>query len=570
MSFPRRSSSFRALVSLTTGLGLFVIGCDQGPSGPRNFTILSPGESRVTVLPGESVHFEVLLNVPGLRVEYLVDGEETHEGPTFDFTPILVEHTVQISVIPEGTTAAAEVREFSVGVAVPGNSPPSVTSFLHTPETAEALRDTFMFTLAATDADGVVSRVVLDFGDGTGPRTLTGGGLTGGQAQEEHVYPAQGTYEVRAIVYDDDEVAVAVRDTVVALPPNQLPTGALTVSGNPAGDAPLSVSLRASGSDPDGQIVQWELDTDLGDGFVPIQPNETVQVSYPYREEPYRPVLRLTDDDGDASEIEADEEILVFRQISASQSRVALQGNPTFDGISIAPAIWANGQDAFVVTVDVRDPEGTAVPDAPLSLRALRPELIAPDGRNLGVPITISPSEARTDGQGRATLFVTTNTSTRVEAAPELGFAPFDLEIQADRGHGELVVLDVIEDLNAETVITEKTGTLLIRAANGQAGYCAGELVNITVNVKARGGAPRGGQPAANLYTVLRRGQFSDPAIIPTTPGPGFSSWRTNGQGRIDLQFRPSEADQAKIVVAWVDGQPLSDLKSFNFSPSCP
>ena len=109
-----------------------------------------------------------------------------------------------------------------------------------------------------------------------------------------------------------------------------------------------------------------------------------------------------------------------------------------------------------------------------------------------------------------------------------------------------------------------------IQAASGNNGYCPGELVNLIVDVDARSGAPGGGQPAANLFTVLRRGQFSDPAIIPTTPGPGFSGWRTNGSGRIVLQFRPTSEDQGKIVVAWVDGLPLLDLRTFNFAASCP
>ncbi|HKY61537.1 MAG TPA: hypothetical protein VJP59_11055 [Gemmatimonadota bacterium] len=563
----RRFSSSLALVSLITGLGALVTGCDEGPTGPTHFQILSPGESRVSVLPGESVRFQVQLNSTGFRVEYQVDGETVHEGPTFDFTPLLVEHTVRVSVIPIASTAAPEVREFTVGVAVPGNMPPSVSSFGHVPEIAEALRDTFTFNLSAVDADGSLERVVLDFGDDSDPVTLSGG-LLGGAIQQEHVFPQQGTYVVRAIVFDDDGVAVDIRDTVQALPPNQLPTGSLTLQGATEGDAPLAVTIRTSGTDRDGQVVKWELDTDQGDGFEVIQPNQTVQVSYAYREDPYVPRLRLTDDDGDSTVIEADEEILVFRQISAGESDVDFESNPAFAGISIHPAIWADGKDAFTVTVDVRDPEGSPVPDVPVILNALRPALRAPDGTNLGVPVTYSPAEPRTDAQGRATVLVRTDTSTRVESAPDLGFVPFDLEIQADRGHGQLVALDRIEGLNAETLISEKSATLSIKAASGT-GYCPGELVNITVEASVRAGAPGGGQPAANLFTVMRRGQFSDPAIIPTTPAAGFG-WRTNGSGRIVLQFRPTAEDQGKIVVAWVDGLPLVDLKTFNFAPNCP
>lgn len=563
----RRYSSFFALVSLIVGLGALPAGCDKGPTGPTHFTILSPGESQVSVLPGASVHFQVQLNSTGFRVEYAVDGETVHEGTSFDFTPVLVEHTVQVSVIAIGSTASPDVREFKVGVAVPGNSPPTVSSLTHVPETAEALRDTFTFNLSAADSDGSLERVVLDFGDDSDPVTLSGG-LLGGAIQEEHVFPEQGSYVVRALVFDDDGVAVEIRDTVEALPPNQLPTGSLTLQGDTEGDAPLGLTIRTSGTDPDGQIVKWELDTDQGDGFEVIQPNETVQVSYAFRDTPYVPRLRLTDDDGDASVIEADEEILVFRQISGGASSVTFQGNPAFDQISIAPAIWADGQDAFTVTVDVRDPEGAPVSDVPVVLNALRPPLSAPNGAALGVPVSISPADPRTNAQGRATVLVRTDTSTRVESAPELGLVPFDIEVQADRGHGEMVLLDQIEGLNAETIIGERSATLSIQAASG-VGYCPGELVNITVEATVRPGAPGGGQPAANLFTVLRRGQFSDPAIIPVTPGPGFNGWRTNGNGRIVMQYRPVADDQGKIVVAWVDGLPLLDLKNFNFKPGC-
>ena len=130
-------------------------------------------------------------------------------------------------------------------------------------------------------------------------------------------------------------------------------------------------------------------------------------------------------------------------------------------------------------------------------------------------------------------------------------------------------MLKAVEGLNAETIIGSTTGSVFIRAANGQAGYCPGDLVNIEVQVNARPGAPGAGGPAANRFTILRRGQFVDPAVIPTTTGPGFDSWRTNAAGEIVLQFRPQAEDQARIAIAWVDGQPLDTLAAFNFAASC-
>ena len=565
----RRFLSSRSIVSLIIGLGALPIGCDEGPTGPTHFSILSPNESQVTVLPGQTVPFQVQLNSTGFRVEYEVDGVKVEEGPTFDFSPVLVEHRVRVSVIPIASTAAPDVREFIVGVAVPGNAPPSVSSFGHVPEIAEALRDTFTFNLSAADADGSLERVVLDFGDGSNPVTLSGG-LLGGAIQQEHVFPEQGTYVVRAVVFDDDGVAVDIRDTVEALPPNQLPTGSLTLQGATEGDAPLAITIRTSGRDTDGEIVKWELDTDQGDGFEEIQPNQTVQVAYAFRDQAYRAKLRLTDDDGDATVIEADEEVLVFRQISVGESSVSATANPTFANAAIAPAIWADGQDAFTVTVDVRDPEGAPLADVPVSLRVLRPDLLAPDARNLGAPVTISPADPRTNAQGRAVVLLRTTTSTRVEAAPQISFKSFDVEVEADRGHGEMVPLEVLEGLNAETIVGARTGRVAIRSAGGSGGYCPGELVNISVDVDARAGAPGAGGPARDRFTIVRVGPLAELEVLSTTPGPGFANWRTNGSGQIVLQYRPPASDQGRIAFIWVDGQPQEDLKTFNFAPNCP
>ncbi|MCK5440142.1 MAG: hypothetical protein KAI97_09370, partial [Gemmatimonadetes bacterium] len=381
-----------------------------------------------------------------------------------------------------------------------------------------------------------------------------------------------GTYTMRVKATDDVQISVTSQFTVFVLPPNQLPMGGISVNGSTSGgpvegDGPFTVRLTVSGSDSDGIITLWELDTDTGGGFITISPTQTVEVAYPFSETLYRPVLRLTDDDGDSIEIPSAVDVRVFRSINEDLSSASVTGNPLFDSLTIAPAVFADSNDALIVNVDVVGVGAMPLPDVPVRLTPLRSELVTPTGTNLGVPAAVELTPPRTNATGRATTFLTSDTSTRVEAIPDINFVPFDILVEANKGHGVWVEIDRPTGNNAETIVSSEGGLSI--EGIGQSGYCPGNQVAIRVQAKIRAGAPGAGGPARGRYTEIRRG-FGNPVALPAQPTPTFANWRTNGSGEIIFNYVPSEMDRSQIIIAWVDGQPLDQLTSFNFRANCP
>jgi hypothetical protein len=561
----------RLLANSLTLLALCVVitaGCSSSPSGPPPFQIVTPTGTRVSVLPGESVRFEVTLIDPNLTAEYTVDGGAAQPGPVFVFQPTNNEHTVTL-LISSDAGAAPFSQTYNVVVEVPGNEPPEITSTTFEPVTGgEAVRDVFTFTVTAADLDGSVASIELDFGDGTPP--VQGPGPT---LVAEHVFDAAGTYTARVKATDDVQIFVTSEFTVFVLPPNQLPTGSIAINGTSSGgpvegDGPFTVRLTVSGSDSDGIITLWELDADNGEGFRTISPTQTVEVAYPFSETLYRPVLRLTDDDGDSNEIPSAVDVRVFRSINPDLSSGSVTGNPLFDNFPIAPAVFADGNDALVVDVDVIGVGAMPLADVPVRLTPLRPELVTPSGINLGVPAAVELTPPRTNVTGRATTFLTSNTSTRVEAIPDISFVPFDIMVEANKGHGVWVEIDRLSGNNAETIVSASDGGLAIDGL-GQSGYCPGDPVAIRVQARVRAGAPGAGGPARGRYTEIRRG-FGNPVALPAQPAAAFTNWRTDGSGQIIFNYVPTEEDRSQIIIAWVDGQPLNQLTSFNFRADCP
>jgi hypothetical protein len=514
------------------------------------------------------VRFEVTLIDPDLTAEYTVDGGAAQPGPVFVFQPTNNEHTVTL-LIRSDAGAAPFSRTYNVVVEVPGNEPPQITSTTFEPVTGgEAVRDVFTFTVTAADPDGSVASIELDFGDGT--PAVQGPGPT---LVAEHVFDAAGTYTARVVATDNVQIPVTSQFTVFVLPPNQLPTGAVSVNGSTGGgpvegDGPFTARLTVSGSDSDGIITLWELDADDGQGFQTISPTQTVEVTYPFSETVYRPVLRLTDDDGDSAEIPGAVGIRVFRAINEDLSSATVTGNPQFDNFPIAPAVFADGSDPLIIDVDVLGVGAMPLPDVPVRLTPLRSELVTPSGLNLGVPAAVELTTPRTDATGRATTFLTSDTSTRVEAMPEIDFVPFDILVEASKGHGVWVEVDRLTGVNTETIVSSSDGSLIIEGI-GQSGYCPGDQVAIRVQSRVRLGAPGAGGPARGRYTEIRRG-FGNPVALPAQPAPAFANWRTDGSGQIIFNYVPVESDRSQIIIAWVDGQPLDQLTSFNFRANCP
>ncbi len=535
--------------------------CSGGSGGSAPFEIVSPSSRSVIVQPGQSVRFEIRAN-GGRSVEYVIDDVRTEPGPIFVLQPIASHHVVEALIVPSDLASPPDVVLFTVDVEAPGNLPPQITTFTVEPVTGEAEDTEFTARVTATDPDGTVDSVSVDFGDGTPPARGVTTPFTA-----THTYPAEGTYMITARAVDDAGVpATSTRQLTVA-PHNDPPTGLLHAElpngSPPQGKGPLTVRLETQGVDVDGTVAKWELDKDMGQGFELIGPDEDVVVTYPFRENHYMPVLRLTDNLGEASEIDVDQDIVVLRDVSSPNSSYTVTGNPRFGGTDIAPAVWADGSDGLGFALHLRDSKGDPVVGARVRISTSRPNRIAPDGAQLGSTVTVLPNAIlTTDAAGTAAGSIVTDMSTRVEAIPIIDFEPFALSFEVELARDLWAPLDLDNiPLNANSTVAAGGGHVATSPVLG----CPGQPLEIVVDAVNQSGAPGGGGPAAGKYTEVR---FTNEELLPgLRPASGYANWRTDGSGRIRLVYTPVRADQSKLFLAWVDGQPLGAIGTVFLKP---
>jgi PKD repeat protein len=548
-----------ALPAALAGAIVICLAC-SGSGGSAPYDILSPASRHVTVAPGATVRFEIRTN-GGRSVEYVVDDARTEPGPVFILQPTAQHHDIEALILPADLASAPDIVLFTVDVESPGNLPPQITSFTVEPASGEAGDTEFTAHVTAADADGTVDSVSVDFGDGSAPIHGTEIPFTA-----TYTYNDEGTYTVTARAVDDDGVPATSTRQIPVGPRNDPPTGSLhseLISGGPPqGTGPLTVRLRTQGMDPDGSIATWELDKDSGEGFQLIAPAEVLVVTYPFQEDHYMPVLRLTDNLGRSTEIMVDQDIVVLRDVSSARSSYTVTGNSVFSKTAIAPAIWADGSDPMRFEVHVRDSEDMPVPGARVRVSTNRPPRIAPDGSQLGTSESVVPSaELTADQSGTVMGSLVTETSTRVEAMPIIDFKPFNLVFEVDLGRDIWVPLELDPvDLNANTTISAGG-----RVTTHPELLCPGQTLEIVVEAEGLGGAPGGKGAVGGKYAELL---FTNEQPLPGyRPASGFGNWRTNGSGTIRFVYTPVRADQSKLFLAWVDGQPLGDVGSIFLKP---
>jgi hypothetical protein len=224
--------------------------------------------------------------------------------------------------------------------------------------------------------------------------------------------------------------------------------------------------------------------------------------------------------------------------------------------------IYSDGTDAGSFTATFLNAAGQPIVGATVSISHTRPTLRAPDGSSLGASMSFRLNNQTTDSQGRVSGTFTSNISTRVDAMLEDlrtgAIDDFTFSLSAGgktfSGIGPIIVESRV-DSNRSTVS-------IVAATNPANGYCAGEAVNIVINAQNRNGGTASNRFVAISNSVLSNLQF----ISGASPVGG---WLTNSSGQITFRYTPKPDDKGKIVRAWVDGQTLDDLKSFNFAARC-
>lgn len=222
--------------------------------------------------------------------------------------------------------------------------------------------------------------------------------------------------------------------------------------------------------------------------------------------------------------------------ISVSNTTVTAEANSRWEHLTIAPAIWANGDDTYTIRVTVRDTEGRPMPG--VEVRANTHEFVFVES-------------SQTDSAGQTALELSTLTSTRVFGAPTPGlFVPYDVSVEADG-----VFLTELS-FNAETVVANNPGDGQFFIVP-QGKTCVGDPLEIHVQLDRRSDAPGEGHPAGR-YVEIRYAYANDRAVIPTDPLGG----RTDEEGWIKFTYVPQESN-FKSLFAWGDGTPLNISTGF-------
>jgi parallel beta-helix repeat protein len=148
----------------------------------------------------------------------------------------------------------------------------------------------------STDDDATpIDTYTFDFGDGTAP--------VGPQASPTaaHTYTSSGTHTVRVTVVDRGGLASSATTQVTVVPAPDAPPSAQLVATPASGNAPLNVTLDASGSTDtdDSPIATYRFD--FGDGTAPVGPQAGATAAHAYTTTgTYTATVTVTDTQGKA------------------------------------------------------------------------------------------------------------------------------------------------------------------------------------------------------------------------------------------------------------------------------
>ena len=264
---------------LTLSLVLFLSGCGPTNQSPNASFSANPtnGEAPLEV----SFDASGSSDSDGSIISYNWDFGDGSSGSGETVTNTYEsagDYTVELKVIDND--GATDTTTQTIDVSPPPNDPPTA-SFTANPISGEVPLEVTFDASGSNDPDGSIASYSWDFDDGS-----TGSGETA-----NHKFSSTGDYTVELTVTDDDGDSDSASETisVSSQPPNA------TFTANPtSGEAPLEVSLDASGSsDSDGNITSYEWD--FGDGFTGS--GETITNTYD-SEGNYTVELTVTDNNG--------------------------------------------------------------------------------------------------------------------------------------------------------------------------------------------------------------------------------------------------------------------------------
>lgn len=194
--------------------------------------------------------YTVFISLDGQNLMPLADvptGVGTLDLGAYGFGP--AKYTIFVKAI--GKPSMVNKMSGPIAYTVANQAPTAVLSV--TPTSGIAPVTVTASTAGSSDADGSITSVLLDFGDGTVVNA----------ANASRVYEIPGTYTVQATV-TDNLGAMSTQAATVTVVANKPPTAQLSIS--PAsGIAPLNVTASTAGStDPDGTITATVIN--WGDG----------------------------------------------------------------------------------------------------------------------------------------------------------------------------------------------------------------------------------------------------------------------------------------------------------------